>query len=81
MATLRPFTFAEKRERASERKNAGKIRKNALDDLIAVADMPRDELAQAMTSLAVATLAFNDLAMLCAAGLERLERAKVRVVK
>jgi hypothetical protein len=53
----------------------------ALDDLIAVADVARDELAQAITSLAVAVLAFNDLAMLCAAGLERLERAKVRVVK
>jgi hypothetical protein len=53
----------------------------ALDDLSAVADMPRDELAQAIASLAVAVLAFNDLAMLCAAGLERLECAKVRVVK
>jgi hypothetical protein len=53
----------------------------ALDDLGAVANVPRDELAQAIASLAVAVLAFNDLAMLCAAGLERLERAKVRVVK
>jgi len=53
----------------------------ALDDLSAVADVPRDELAQAITSLAVATMAFNDLAVLSAAGLERLERAKVRVVK
>lgn len=53
----------------------------ALDDLSAVADMPRDELAQAIASLAVAVVAFNDLAMLCAAGLERLERAKVRVVE
>jgi hypothetical protein len=53
----------------------------ALDDLSAVADMPRDELAQAIASLAVAVLAFNDLAVLCAAGLERLKRAKVRVVK
>jgi hypothetical protein len=53
----------------------------ALDDLSAVADVPRDELAQAIASLAVAVLGFNDLAMLCAAGLERLERARVRVVK
>jgi hypothetical protein len=62
---------------------AARIAKRAvgLNDLSAVADVPRGELGQAITSLAVAVLAFNDLAKLCATGLERLVRAKVRVVK